>query len=341
MNASEKFDKLLAEYAQREQMSGSLLISKDGREIFRRNFGYANREKQIPVQDTTLFRFYSLSKPFVAISIMQLYEKGLVRLEDRVCNVLPMARSLSPKVTLRHLLQHTSGLVEVSSVETLAKNSEVCFEEVIQWLSEQPLDYEPGCDMSYRNTNYILLSLIVEELSRLCLEDYLQKNVFDPLGMSTALCEWNGMQIPDLATGYDMIDGQIVPAGYVNMNLIYGAGCIVGGVDDVACLYRAIREKKLLKESTWQLIFTKAEVGIFGLGCSVGVDSNYLTYQHNGGHLGFRTIHRYLPEIDFDIILLSNSTYGNIRGDICEMVYDCFLTDEKYITIEMDKGFAT
>lgn len=341
MHSNAVFESQLEEYLQRAQLSCSLQIAKGTEILYRKDFGYANREKKILIDDNTRFRFYSLTKPFTAIAIMQLYEKGLLKLDDAVCKLLPIAAGLPEQVKVIHLLQHTSGLAETSTHSKLSQRGAVCYEEELKWLSEQKLEYAPGCGETYCNTNYLLLSLIVEELSGMCLREYFQKNIFDVFGMKTASLELGDCIIPNLAVGYDMEEGKLHPAGYVNMEIMYGAGCMVGRVADVDCLYRAIRERAFLKGSTWDLIFTKSNVGGFGFGCGVFTQSGYLCYQNNGGHLGFRTLHRYLPEIDFDIILLSNAGFGNIRGDVCDMIFEHFLTRPREAQVfEMDKGFV-
>ena len=122
-----------------------------------------------------------------------------------------------------------------------------------------------------------------------------------------------------------------------------GSAYVVGTVYDLQNFYRSVVEKRLLKPETWDLIYTCSAVGQFGIGCIPFRWDGRLTYQNNGGHVGFRTIHRLLPEDDFDIILLSNTAWGDARTDIMNEVHKFYLdgTNADLHQPEMDKGFAT
>ena len=144
------------------------------------------------------------------------------------------------------------------------------------------------------------------------------------------------------AFGNEILDenGEIIPAGYVNQRLMSGAGFGVGLISDVTCLYDAIKNERFLKPETWEKVFTPSTIGDFGVGCIVFDWNGKLTYQHNGGFLGFRTIHRYLPNEDFDIIVLSNVGFVDARTVICDKIHEIYFGDRgKTQNPEMDKGF--
>jgi hypothetical protein len=120
-----------------------------------------------------------------------------------------------------------------------------------------------------------------------------------------------------------------------------GAGDILGTVDDVYCLNTAYKNKLLLSDKTWEEIVLPCELNSMGLGNTIFTWHGKRRINHNGGHLGFRTLHVQLPEDDFDIILLSNSGYGDARNVIAEMVYTAFYGDDGSLgeRVEMDKGY--
>lgn len=343
MDRSEKFGAWLADYAEKTEFSGNLLISHKGKTIFESSIGYANREQKIPLQMESKFRYYSLSKPFTAIAIMLLWEQGLVDLEAHPSRYLPYTKGLDSRITLRMLLQHTSGLKEITTPEFSEVPGKPDFAAAIAELAKQPLDFAPGTGENYRNTGFVIASLIVEELSGMPFHQFLLENVFKPFGMEGACCELVDASIEGLVTGYEKEDGVIVPGRYLNMTSFMGSAYVVGSVYDLQRFYRAIQEKRLLKSETWESIFTRSEVGQFGLGCIVFSWDGRLTYQNNGGHVGFRTIHRLLPDEDFDIILLSNTAWGDARTDIMNAVHKFYLdgTSADLFQPEMDKGFAT
>ena len=106
-------------------------------------------------------------------------------------------------------------------------------------------------------------------------------------------------------------------------------------------LARAIKHRLLLKEETWKQVLTPSTISPFGMGCTVSEWHGKKRITHNGGHTGFRTLHIYLPDEDFDIIFLSNSGYGNARADISEMIFQTFFSSDDTLTVqpEMDKGY--
>jgi CubicO group peptidase (beta-lactamase class C family) len=338
-----EFDDKLTAYIEENNTFGVLQIMKGDKVIYKKHFGYENYEEGKAIDDDTTYRYYSMTKPFTATCIMLLYEEGKISLEDRVCDILPSAKELCPDITVKNLLQHTSGLPELESFGSpLLDDGRVSFEKEVEWLVRQPLDFSVGTQSYYRNTNYSLLSLIVEHLWDIPFEQCLKKRVFEPLAMDTMACEYNEKKVPLRAYGYELKDGKICRAPYGNMNIMYGGGFTVGKLADMTKFYRAIREKKLLKPETWELVFTRADVGVFGLGCYVIKDVGLTCYQHTGGSAGFRNMHRYYPDPDLDFIFLSNSGFGDAREHIAKMVSEYFLSDrhgetEKH---EMDKGFV-
>lgn len=343
MERSQKLRLWLDDYEKQTDFSGNLLISHKGKTVFESSIGYADREKGIALGMESKFRYYSLSKPFTAIAFMLLWEQGLVELDAHPSKYLPCAKNLDSRITLRNLLQHTSGLQEITTSEFSEEPGKPDFVKAIEALAKKPLDFEPGMGENYRNTGFVIASLVIEKLSGMPLHRFLQEKVFKPFGMETACCELGDMPIEGIVTGYEKVDGQVVPGRYLNMPSFLGSAYVVGTVYDLQNFYRSIMEKRLLKPETWELIYTRSEVGQFGLGCIVFQWDGRLTFQNNGGHVGFRTIHRLLPEEDFDIILLSNTAWGDARTDIMNAVHRCYLdgTTADLFQPEMDKGFAT
>ena len=343
MDRCEKLQLWLEEYAKQTDYSGNLLISHKGKTIFESSIGYANREQGTPLQMDSKFRFYSISKQFTSIAILLLWEQGLVDLDVHPSKYLPYTKDLDSRITLRMLLQHTSGLKELTTPQFSEVPGKPDYVKALQDLASLPLDFAPGTGENYRNTGFVIASLIIEKISGMPLHIFLKERVFKPFGMETACCEIDDSPIDGLVTGYEKENGQIVPGRYLNAISFFGAGYIVGTVYDLQNFYRSVQEKRLLKPETWDLIYTRSQVGQFGLGCIVFYWDGRLTYQNNGGHIGFRTIHRLLPEEDFDIILLSTTTWGDVRTDVMSAVHKIYLdgTDADLAQPEMDKGFAT
>ncbi len=341
---NEQFEKYLLDYFKKEKVMGSIILSYQGKPIYKKHVGYQDIDKNIPITDETRFRFYSLTKPLVATGIMVLYEKGLVDIYAPLYKTLDVAKNLDKRITVLDLLHHTSGLVEIASAEALSVNYDaVDFDKEIQKIENLPLDFDPSTKYFYRNTNYILLALIIEKYTGEKVDQFLTKNVLKPLQMDTVVFEYNGTIIPNKAIGYEYDEnGSLIEGEYVNQSLIFGAGFSVGRIADFYKFYEAVREKKLLKEETWKLVFTRAKAGRFGIGCMVLNYNDTICYQHTGGHTGFRNIHRYFPNEDFDMLMLCNVANNTVREEVLRKAYEIYLEKEdKMKNIEMDKGFAT
>ena len=340
---NEIFEKWFLDYMEKEKVMGTICFTYKGNRIYKKHVGYQDLENKIPLSDDTVFRFYSLTKPLVATGIMVLYERGLVDIYAPLYKTLECAENLDKRITILNLLHHTSGLQEIASALTLSYNDEVNFEKEIRTLEGKPLDFDPSTKYFYRNTNFILLSLIIEKYSGVKLDKFLTENVLKPLGMDTVTFEYNDTIIPNRAVGYEYDEnGNYVKGEWVNMYRIYGAGFSVGRFEDFYKFFIAIREKKLLKPETWKLVFTRAKAGRFGIGCMVLDYNDTICYQHTGGHIGFRNIHRYFPNEDFDMLMLCCVGNNNVREEVFKKAYEIYLEKEdKMKNIEMDKGFAT
>ncbi len=334
----DKLIRWLDEYSEKSGYMGITRIMKNGETVFEHCNGYGDEALTEPLTPDSVFRFYSITKPFCAIALMQQYEAGKVDLDAHPGKYVPEARGFDPRITVRMVLRHSSGLPEVTTEEFM-KRETADIRAGMKALAGQPLDFEPGTGVWYRNTNFALCGLIVEELSGMTVGEYIEKNVFSPLGMKTAFCAAAHPE-KKTVTGFDMQDGKRVKAPYMNIASFAGCGDACGTAEDLSRLYLAIREKKLLRPETWDTVFSTPDDNSFGFGCSVFDWHGKRAIQHNGGHYGFRTIQRILPGDDFDIIVLANTGFGTPREDITEKIYElCFDSDGNAANIEMDKGF--
>ncbi|MBO5926231.1 MAG: beta-lactamase family protein, partial [Clostridia bacterium] len=250
-------------------------------------------------------------------------------------------KNINKNITIYNLLTHSSGLIDIGSAEALKSTAKLDYNSQIENLAKEALLFEPGTKCLYTNSNFFILSLLVEYYSGETLENYLLKKVCAPLGMNTVEIETNHKIIDNLAVGYEMVDGKIVPGGFVNMDLMFGAGYSVGKIDDVYKLSLAVRERKLLKRETWDMILTPCSVGEYGLGCNVYKYNESPCCHHSGGYTGFRNLHRYFFEKDFAIGFLSNCGFGSARADVSKEIYERYFNLVDNMTyVEMDKGFV-
>ncbi len=343
----QKFKQSVIDYHKKHGFSGVIRVTLRDEVICEIAVGYADAERKIPFDQNSMFTLYSMSKPFCAIGLLKLVERGLVELDAHPGRYLPEANGFDSRVTLRHLLHHTSGLPDFEQNKDFFNLYAPCrrerLREDVKAITSYPMYFEPGCGARYANVNFIIPALIIENVTGLSYEEYMKKEVFEPLGMKTVVVDRQGLEIPNRVMGYEMEEDRIIPVGK-SYNWLFGAGDLVGTVDDVYCLNLAIKHKKLLKAETWAEILTPSPLNHMGMGCTVTTWHGLHRITHNGGHLGFRTLHVQLPRDDFDLILLSNSAYaGDSRGVLAEAAYEAFYgeasTDANRTEVKMDAGY--
>lgn len=343
MNKEQLYQQI-EEYCEKNHIMGMLRITIGDEVVYSQNMGYADVENKIPFTEEFMFTLYSLSKPFCAIGLLKLKDKGLVDLDVHPSRYIPEAVGLHENVTIRHLLHHISGLPDFEQNHDFAEKYAPGYgckvrdhlKELVKW----PSYFDPGTDAMYANVNFVLCALIIENVTKVSYADYMEKEVFVPLGMRRAVVDNETMEIANRVKGYEISDGKVVEKEKSH-NWLLGAGDIVGTLDDVYCLNKAIKHRLLLKEETWEEVLTPSYINSMGMGCTVSEWHGKKRIIHNGGHMGFRTLHVQLPEDDFDLIFLSNSGFGDARHDLSEMVHEAFYGKTEAITekIELDKGY--
>lgn len=339
-----QMNEFLNHYCDTHMFSGSIRITCKDNILYQAFCGKADFEKNIPLNEQSVFSLYSLSKPFCAIGFLKLYDKGLVDIDVHPSTYLPEMKKFDEKVTLRHMLHHISGLPDFLQTKEFAdkyiNGPYHKLREHLQLLSEYPMLFEPGTGDRYANINFVALALIIENVSGLSYADYMRREVFEPLGMNSACIDEPGVYVPNRVKGYELRENQVVHIDRA-IDWMLGAGDILGTLNDVYCLNKAIKEGKLLRPETWQEALTPSPINHMGMGCTITDWHGKKRITHNGGHLGFRTLHVQLPEDDFDIILLSNTGFGDARNEIAEAIYSIYYGDDNSVEtkVEMDKGY--
>ena len=343
-NAILKLDNFINDYYAEHKNSGVIRVTLKDKILYKKNVGYADIESKKEFDSNSMFTFYSLSKPFCAIGLMLLKDKGLISLDEHPSKYLPETKVFDSKLTIRHLLQHVSGLPDfVQTAKFNEKYKTGYYSQIREHLKEltsYSMVFEPGTKNMYANVNYILCALIIENVTGLKYSDYMKKEVFEPLGMNTATIDSESLVVDNRVTGYELNDGVVTKTDR-DLNWLVGAGDIIGTIDDLYALNKAIKHKKLLTEDSWCEVLTPLPLNNRGFGCTITDWHGKKRITHTGGSRGFRNLHIQLIEDDFDIIFLSNSGWGNARNDLSEAIYEAFYgkNDENSQEVEMDKGY--
>ncbi len=341
----EKFNEYLNDYLITHAFSGVIRITVKGEIIYERAVGYADFENKIAFSKDSMFTYYSISKCFCALGIMKLVDKGLVDLDVHPKTYLKEFNGYDERLTIRHMLYHASGVEDFEQNKEFYlshDNDQKNIRKNLVELLKYPMRFAPNEGSMYANVNYVTMALIIEEVTGKTYKEYMEEEVFKPLGMTTALIDYKGMPLDNRVKGYDIADGALkeVPKSF---DYMFGAGDVVGTVDDLYRVNLAIKNKTFLSENAWKQVLIKHHINGMGLGCNILNWYGKIRIQHNGGHSGFRTLHIQLPKDDFDIILLSNTGFGDARNDISELIHKAFYPSEHIegnkFTVVMDAGY--
>jgi len=335
-----RIDSLVNTAYENYELSGNVLIAKNGSIIYQKSFGYADLAKKKLVGEHTTFQLASVSKKFTSVAILQLMERRKLALDDRVNKYLPALRF--ENVTIRHLLTHTSGLVDFQVFERpyFADTSNVFSnKDLVAAINDydKPLLFTPGEKWSYSNSGYGLLALIVEKVSGESFESYLLQHVFQPSGMKHTYIGSTPNVIDDnnRAKGYDYLDyapwilqrSDSLQRNRIelhNLGGLVGQGNVISTVADLLAFDRALYGTKLLRQSTLQEAFTptrltngefastgwKNTAAYYGLGWMILQDSTYgKVVFHTGGISGAVTAFIRNVTRDQTVIVLNNVTH--------------------------------
>jgi CubicO group peptidase (beta-lactamase class C family) len=339
----EKLDQLLGLYHDYDEFNGSVLVAMDGEVIYKKGFGLANMEWQIPNAPDTRHRLGSVTKQFTAMLILQLAAEGKLDLQANVSTYLPdYPEENGKRITIHHLLTHTSGIPNYTDLaEIMQSESRNPFspDEFTEKFSDLELEFTPGETFKYSNSGYFLLGVIVEKITGKTYEAVLQERIFDALDMHDSGYDRHQTVLPQRASGYEKSGRNYINAAYLDMSIPYAAGSLYSTVEDLYRWDRALYTHDLLPEKYMKLYF-QPHVPAFGSAHyaygwiinedPIGIsDQKISAISHGGGINGFNTIISRAPSDQSLIVLLNNTGMAPlndmvtaIRGILYDQPYD-------------------
>jgi CubicO group peptidase (beta-lactamase class C family) len=254
-----KIDQLVALHAKYGQFNGAVLVVDNGKVIYKKGFGLANMEWNIPNAPDTKFRLGSITKQFTATLILQLVEQGKIKLDGKLVDYLPDYRKdTGSKVTIHHLLSHTSGIPSYTALpgffENVSRNP-FTVDEFVKKYASGDLEFEPGTKFVYNNSGYFLLGAIIEKVTGKPYEQVIKQNIFDPLGMKNSGYDHWGTILNKRATGYTKTAAGYDTAPYLDMSIPYAAGSLYSTVEDLYLWDQALYGEKVLSAKSKELLF--------------------------------------------------------------------------------------
>jgi CubicO group peptidase (beta-lactamase class C family) len=305
-----RIDKISQAYVDRQEFMGAVLAAHGDKVTFTKSYGSANLELNVPNTRTTKFRIGSITKQFTAACILLLEERGKLGVDDPIAKYYADAPATWSKVTLKHLLQHTSGIHSYTDDPTFGTFTKLpnTPEAIVSRVRDKPLEFETGTRFQYSNTGYILLGMVIEKVSGQKYTDFLQANVLDPLGLKDTGYDVNALVLPQRAAGYSRKDGRIRNSTYLDMTVPYSAGALYSTVDDLLRWERGLFGGKLLSKASLAKMTTPGDQGEkdYGFGLFIQKKDNHAEIQHGGAIHGFNAQLTYLPDRDYVIVALSN-----------------------------------
>jgi CubicO group peptidase (beta-lactamase class C family) len=249
---------LIDEAALADSFSGVALVAKDGKTIFQKAVGLANKETKLLNKIGTRFNLGSINKSFTSVAIAQLAQKGKLQYSDTIAKPLPdyANKAVAEKVTIHQLLTHSSGMGDYLNSGSLAEVKTL--RDLLPRFVNQPLLFEPGEKMQYSNSGYVVLGLIIEKLSGRTYYDYVKENIFKPAGMTKTDSYELNQKVEDLAVGYTKTSGEGIRTA--NTSTLAGKGSSAGGgystVEDMLKFANALSANKLLSPEFTEIVFT-------------------------------------------------------------------------------------
>ena len=330
----EQIEELLSTYEEYGKFNGSVLVSDQGKVIYKKGFGMANMEWDIPNKPNTKHRLGSITKQFTAMLILQLVAEGKLDVNEPITTYLQdYPKANGDLITSHHLLTHTSGIPNYTSFPKFREDENrnpYTPEEFVKKFDEKELDFTPGEKFSYSNSGYFLLGVIVEKLSGKSYEQMLQDKILTPLNMKDTGYDHFGDILKNRATGYERLGRDYVNSTYLDMSIPYAAGSMYSTVEDLYKWDQALYTTIILPKQYMALYF-KPYIPSYGnshyaYGWGVGytkigksMDSIY-AIGHGGGINGFNTnISR--TTSNTSLIVLLNNTGGAPLNDMTTAIH--------------------
>jgi len=324
-----KIDSLLQNKYPSDAPGGAFLISKNGKILYKKAFGMANLELNIPLNPEFVFEIGSMTKQFTAISILMLSEQGLLNLDDEITKFIPDYPTNGNKITIHHLLTHTSGIKNFTSLKGL---NEIAYKdlsplELIDFFKNEPVDFAPGEQFKYNNSGYIILGYIIEKVSDQTYAEFIEEQIFKKLDMKSSQYASHTKVIQDRASGYQKKETYLNRRN-ISFTIPYASGSLMSTIGDLFKWQEALKNNVLINKETTEKAFTNYTLNNgehinYGYGWHLKIMNDISVREHGGSIFGFKSMGVYIPDSDIYVIGLNNCDFNSptqITRTIAEMV---------------------
>jgi len=308
----------------------TVAIAKDGKVVFAEGFGYANVEVRAPATAETVYRLASVSKPITAVGVLRLVEEGKIRLDDDIRTYLPQFPNKGKPITIRQLLNHTSGIRHYQGLESLRNTHYDGPIPALEIFQNDPLLSDPGAEYHYSTYGYTVLAAIIEKVTKRRFPEYMREAVWRPAGMTATNVEDQRRIVPNRAAGYYLgPDGEWMNSVDVDLSYKWGGGGQVGTALDLCAFGSALLAGKLLSQDLLRQMWQPSTLADgssipYGLGWGITTYRGERLYAHNGAQQGARASLWILPERGLVIAVLTNYESHDVNR-LAQLVADTWL----------------
>lgn len=313
-----KIDALINENYPNEGVSISLLVAKNGKTIYKNAAGKANLELDVDATPDNVYELGSITKQFTAVAILMLEEEGKLKVTDDITKYISDYPTQENSITIYQLLNHTSGIQSYTGMQSFMDitRTDMTPSELIDVFKNEPMEFGAGEAYKYNNSGYILLGHIIEVVSGISYEEFIQKNIFDPLGMNNSYYGSKTKLIKGRASGYTEGNG-MENGKYLSMSLPYAAGSLMSTVEDMLKWQNALSANKLITKANYDRATNGSKLAngediSYGFGWIKDDLRGSKMIHHGGGIFGYTTFGIYLPDEDVYVIGLSNCDCGDV-----------------------------
>lgn len=318
LTSEQSIDEIMEDFNVPNVPGASVLVMKNDTIVFKKAYGYADVADKRAVTTTTNFRLASITKQFTAMSVILHTERGQLSFDDPITNFFPDFPSYGKEITVRHLLNHTSGLPDYESFAPDSQTTQVLDADCLKLMNNADSLYFPvGTKYQYSNTGYALLALIVEKVSGMHFADFVKKNIFDVVGMPATVAYENGIStVHNRAYGHSRTDSGWLQTDQSNTSAVLGDGGIYSNVEEMAVWISSLWNHKLIPQQTQQIAWSSALLNDgtaidYGMGWHIETYNGIRHPHHGGSTRGFRNHILVFPDQKLMVIILTNRNEGD------------------------------
>lgn len=322
---ADKVDDYIKTEMEKRKIPGlALTIILDGKETKTAAYGLANLELSVPTKPETVFEIGSITKQFTAAGILLLQQVGKLSVDDRINKFFANVPETWTNITVRHLLNHTSGIKSYTGLDGFELTKHLTQEQFIKKLGALPLDFAPGEEWKYCNSGYNLLGFIIENVSGKKYWDFMGQKIFSRLGMLSTTNREPGNIIPNRADGYEKKKGVLINRDY-DLTDVFSAGEIASTIGDLARWNAALDSGKLLTPASKSQMWTAGKLNNgklthYGFGWRVEPYEGHKNIGHSGSTSGFSASLQRFPDDKICVIVLSNSDETNVATTMAKTI---------------------